>query len=320
MSQSPACERLPMSCSDHSLRASYRQCRRVARRAGSSFYPSFFLLPRVKREAMYALYAFLRHTDDLGDAPAPAPWRREALARWREAFSKAVGQGGDGPDGGAAKREEPPSELPDARLGPSLLPALADTVRRYRIPVEHLHAVIDGVEMDLGPCRYETYAELEQYCHRVASAVGLACIHIWGFRGAEAIEPARCSGVAFQLTNILRDLKEDAQSGRVYLPLEDLRRFGCSEQALLAGVVHPPLMRLLEFQIARARRCYEQGARLTDYLEPDGKRVFGTMAAIYRRLLEEIDRHKADLLRRRIRLGRWQKLLIVARWFLSAPL
>ena len=133
----------------------------------------------------------------------------------------------------------------------AFLPALADTVRRYRIPPEHLYAVIDGVEMDLDSRRYETFEELQPYCERVASAVGLACIHVWGFRGPGAFEPARNAGIALQLTNVLRDLKEDAAAGRVYLPLNDLRDCGYSVDDLMAGVDDERFRRLMAIEVAR---------------------------------------------------------------------
>ena len=196
------------------LAASYVHCQQIARRSASSFYYSFLLLPKPKRQAMCALYAFLRQTDDLSDSADSATDRRAALETWRESLERATRGAFDDP----------------------LLPALADTMAGYSIPVDHLHAVIDGVEMDLEPLEYETFDELEAYCHRVASAVGLACLCIWGTTSERALEPARQCGVAFQLTNILRDLKEDAARGRVYLPREDLARFDYSSDDLRAGI------------------------------------------------------------------------------------
>lgn len=292
-----------MSGPCQAIEESYRACRQAARRAGSSFYPCFWLLSVEKRRAMEALYAFLRHTDDLGDQPSPVELRRESLSQWRESLT-------------AALREE--SDAVCSAPSP-ILPALAHAVRRFHVPADALYAVIDGVEMDLDVSRYETFAELESYCHRVASAVGLACLPIWGFSGAAALAPARQCGVAYQLTNILRDLREDAQAGRVYLPLEDLRRYDYPVEDLLAGVVDQRLFALMDFEIERARRLYEEGAALAAYLLPDGRRVFGMMTATYRLLLEEIARRKAEVLVRRIRLSRWRKLWIAARWTLFAP-
>ena len=151
------------------LTASYSACRRMARRSASTFYYSFWLLPRPQRSAMHALYAFLRHTDDLGDSAEPIEERRAELAAWRRSLERALAGQFDNP----------------------LWPALADSVERFRIPPEYLFDAIDGVEMDLDRSRYETFAQLTDYCHHVASAVGLACIHIWGFRDPAALSSRR---------------------------------------------------------------------------------------------------------------------------------
>ena len=153
----------------------------------------------------------------------------------------------------------------------------------------------------------------------MASAVGLACIHIWGFRGPEALEPARQAGIALQLTNILRDLKEDAAADRVYLPLADLRECGYSENDLLAGLINEPFFRLMRLEVARAKRYYDAASGLMDWLSPDGRRVFGTMVSTYRELLRRIERRPADVLRRRIRLSAFTRLKILARWTCFPP-
>ena len=303
-----------MSRAEPAIGASYLACRQMSRRAGSNFYPCFLLLPKPKRRAMDALYAFTRHTDDLTDNAEPAPVRREALARWRASLEAALS--GDLDGWGNADSGEDRRGGPDRPPREALLPALADTVARFRIPAEHLFAVIDGVAMDLAPARYDTFDALVSYCERVASAVGLACIHIWGFRGDEALEPARKCGIAFQLTNILRDVREDAQQGRVYLPREDLERFGHSVDDLRAGVVDERFDRLMQFEIDRARRFYHEGAELFDRLEPDGRRIFGMMITVYHRLLERIGHRPRDVFGGRVALSRWQKLRIAARWAL----
>jgi len=303
-----------MSDSDPAIRASYAVCRQTARRSGSNFYPSFLLLPRLKRRAMDALYAFTRYTDDLIDNPDPVDARREVLVGWRTSLDAAL-SGHFDPTGIWSWREG--RLLVDDKIpGDVLLPALADTVERFHIPAEHLLAVVDGVGMDLDGARYETFDELAVYCHRVASAVGLACIHVWGFRGDEAVEPARKCGLAFQITNILRDLKEDARQGRVYLPREDLRRAGYSVEDLSAGVTDGGFERLMELQVDRARRLYREGAELFDWLEPDGRRIFGMMTAVYHQLLVRIERRPSEVFRRRVRLTPWEKLGIAARWAL----
>jgi phytoene synthase len=292
------------SCRD-AIETSYGCCRRMCRLAGSSFSLGFLLLPRQQRRAMEALYAFMRHTDDLAD-DLPLESRREALAAWRIALQEAL------------RGEFAVQDLKSEIKNP-ILPALSDAVRRFHIPSEHLEAVIDGVEMDLDRQRYETFEDLEPYCERVASAVGLACIHVWGFRGPEALEPARQAGIALQLTNILRDVKEDAALGRVYLPLADLRACGYSVDDLLAEVADERFERLMAGQIARAEQFYAVGEELTDWLEPAGRRIFGLMMGTYHALLRQIACRPSDVFRRRIRLGRLKKLGLAARWFLLPP-
>ncbi len=292
-----------MSRSRPVLAASYAFCHQVVRQARSSFSPCFLLLPRPKRRAMEALYAFMRQTDDLADNPRPTVERRAALAGWRTALDAALS--------GSADAVELPGSL--------LLPAVADTVHAFQIPKEYLHAVIDGVEMDLERPYYETFSELAEYCRRVASAVGLACIYVWGFRGDEAFHLAQQCGVAFQLTNILRDLKEDAQQGRVYLPREDLRACGYPAEDLARGIVDKRFERLMALELERAERLYREGAELAHYLEPDGRRIFGMMTTVYYRLLGEVRRRQHEVLVRRIRLSAWQKLRVACRWTLFPP-
>jgi phytoene synthase len=294
------------------LAQSYAYCRRLSRRAHSSFYASFWLLPPTKRCAMHALYAFMRYTDDLGDSGLPVPQRRAALHRWRRLLDDALA-------GRFDAREPDLAAVATDALGRPLLPALADSVRRFSIPREHLHAVIDGQEMDLEAVRYETFAQLSGYCEKVASAVGLACIHVWGVRGDAALEPARKCGIAFQLTNILRDLREDSQRGRVYLPAEDLRQCGYSADELARGVVNDRFRALVALEVARAEQLYRDAAELCPALDRDGRRIFGMMHHTYRQLLETIAGRVDELLRCRVRLSRWQKLRIAARWILFPP-
>jgi phytoene synthase len=290
------------------IEASYAACRCLVRRAGSNFPAGFRLLPAAQRRAMDALYAFMRHSDDLADDrpdDRPSASAREALDQWRSDLDDSLRA--DGP---------PVFRSPQAA---ALLPALADAVRRFRIPPEHLRAVLEGVEMDLDRPRFEDFAALAGYCQRVASAVGLACIHIWGFRGPEAFGPARDAGIALQLTNILRDLKEDAAAGRVYLPLDDLRQCDYSVEELQRGVTGPAFRHLMELEIGRAEQFYRTGATLLDWLTPPGQRLFGMMMATYRALLRQIARRPEDVFRRRIGLSGARKLQIAVRWTLLPP-
>ena len=192
-----------------------------------------------------------------------------------------------------------------------LHPALAHTIAAYAIPPEYLHAVLDGVCMDLEPVRYNTFAELYSYCYHVASAVGLACIHVWGFSHDEAKGPAEAAGIAFQMTNILRDLAEDASRGRVYLPGEDLEHFGYTPEQLGRGECNDHFRALMEFEVERARSYYEAARPLAALLHPPGQAVFQLMTGTYRGLLEAIVRRNFDVFRSRVRLSRWQKVWLV---------
>jgi phytoene synthase len=273
------------------LRQSYAYCERLARREAANFYHAFRLLPRDQRRAMCALYSFMRVTDDLTDGPGPVTDKGRSLETWRRQLDDSL-----------AGNYSHPLHL-----------AFHHTVERYRIPRAYLDAVLDGVAMDLDTDRYETFAELYPYCYRVASAVGLACLHIWGYTGEGAKRHAEAAGIAFQLTNILRDLGEDAARGRVYLPREDLARFGYDEQDLLRGLRDARFQDLMRFEAARAYSYYESGEALVPLLPPAGRSVFLVMQRTYRGLLDAIVRHDFDVFDRRIRLSRLHKFWLAAR-------
>lgn len=275
------------------LSAAYRACRSVARRAGSNFAWVEWLLPAPQRRGMQALYAFARRCDDLADGPQPVEVRRQALARWRRDLAAAL----------AGHPTDP------------ILHALADTVTRFVVPPHLVWRIVDGVEMDLRHAGFATYAELRRYCEHVASAVGLACLAIWGCREEEAILPAADCGVAFQLTNILRDLKEDAQRGRVYLPRDELARFGTAPIDFLGLSAPPGLEALVRFQCQRAAGLFEAGRRTETFLDPAPRRVFHLMWATYRALLARIERDPQVVLRQRVRLPR-----VVKAWLLVQTL
>jgi phytoene synthase len=275
-----------------SLLASFAACRAITAGANSSFPLAFRLLARPQRRAMDALYAFLRVSDDIADTPGDPRARRDILLAWRAGLRDAL----------------------DGRFTHSVHPALVDTVRRYSIPPRLLFDVLDGVASDLEPVRFHTFAELYPYCFRVASAVGLACVRVWGFRkGAtfgETDPPAEAAGIAFQLTNILRDLGEDLAAGRVYLPLEELA--DCPPERWRDPEAAPKLAELIHFQAARARDFYRRSQSLDALLSPAGRGVFRLMSGTYQRLLEEIARAGAEVLNRRIRVPRWRKGLMLA--------
>jgi phytoene synthase len=267
------------------LRQSYLYCDALARREAGNFYHAFRLLPRPQRRAMTALYAFMRVTDDVADEPGELERKLTALKTWRRQLDLAL----------AGQYTHP------------LHAAFHHAVQTYGIPREYLEAVIEGVGMDLMPLRFATFQDLYVYCYRVASVVGLSCIHIWGFTDEKAKEYAEAAGIAFQLTNILRDLGEDAGRGRVYLPREDLDRFAYSEDSLRRGERSPAFRDLMAFEAERARRFYDQSRPLTELLYPAGRAVFQVMSRTYRGLLDAIAAADFAVFDRRIRINRWRK-------------
>ena len=273
------------------LAASYAYCERLARREAANFYPAFRVLPRAQRRSMCALYAFLRVADDFSDSSASTVQKQAALSAWRSDFRRAL--------------------LGD--YSHPLHAALHHTIRVHGIPSTYLHAVLDGVEMDLSHDRYATFAELYRYCYRVASAVGLACIHIWGFMDDRAADYAESAGIAFQLTNILRDLREDAAQGRVYLPQEDLARFGYRLEQLDRGERDDRFRALMRFQVERARHYYDAARPLFALLPPPCRAVFQVLTDTYRGLLDAIEKRDYDVFSRRVTLSGWHKLGLVVR-------
>jgi 15-cis-phytoene synthase len=275
------------------LDRSYAHCKHVAKTQAKNFYYSFTVLPPEKRASMCAIYAFMRYSDDISDEAGLSASKHDLLPIWRAALDRAF----------------------EGDYGDSLiLPAFHDTARRYDIPLQFFHDLIDGAEMDLTRTRYETFEDLYEYCYRVASVVGLVCIHVWGFDGGEAAYvPAGACGIAFQLTNILRDVKEDASRGRIYLPLEDLRRFGVTEEELLAGVADERFTRLMQFEAARAQEYYEKAQPLIPLIHEVSRPTFVIMYRIYRGLLNRIEANGYNVFAERASLSPAEKAGIVAR-------
>ena len=231
-----------------SLAESYEACHRIARAAHSNFYYAFFLLPKPKRDALAALYAFMRMVDDAADEGHELAVKQRGLATWRSALDQAVTGQAQTFDGNAAMAS-PAAALSGAS---AVLPALVDTMQRYKMPARYLHDLISGAEMDLTVQTYPTYDRLREYCYRVAGTVGLTCTHVFGFRDARALDLAEKLGLAFQLTNIIRDVREDYKVGRVYLPEEDLQRYGVSPQDFGRGEATLGVRELLRFEAERA--------------------------------------------------------------------
>ncbi len=266
--------------------ASYAECHRIARGAKSSFYLAFFGLPRAKRNALCALYAFMRLVDNVADEAGDLDTKRAGLARWRSMLDDAI-----------AGRTS----------AHAILPALADTMARFSIPTRYFHDLILGAEMDLTIPEYATFDRLSEYCYRVAGTVGLTCLHVFGFSDPHAPDLAERLGLAFQLTNILRDVPADLEMGRVYLPQEDLQRFGQSAENL-RGPLTPDLRAFLEFEAERAWRCYEEGAALVPLVDGDSRRTLWTLVRTYSTLLARIEERDFDVFSSRVSFSSAEKI------------
>jgi len=256
--------------------------------SGSSFYYSFMFLPPPRRRGITALYAFCREVDDVVDRAVDPVVARLKLAWWRQEVAAVYA--------GAPQH-------PVAR-------ALVPIVREFELPQAHLQTIIDGMTMDLEHARYLDFAALETYCHRVAGVVGLLSAQVFGHDHPSTLGYARDLGVAFQLTNIVRDVGEDARRGRVYLPQDDLARFGVPASALTTSVVTPEFRALMAFEAQRARAWYDRAFAQLDPGDRHAQRPGLIMAAIYRTLLDEIERDGFNVLDRRIALTPLRKLWI----------
>ncbi len=268
-----------------SLATSYRYCIQVARKSRSNFYCSFFALPHEMFRDMCVLYAYMRQTDDLGDQGQNSlDVRREQLRVWKGNLSCAL-QG-----------QLPPGE--------SLFPALLDLMQRRGVPPELLYDVITGVESDLAPRRFADSLALQRYCYHVAGVVGLACLQIWGYDGSqEARELAVECGRAFQLTNILRDVREDALNGRVYLPQDVLREFQCSEMDLIQSSAGPKVRLMVAHVLAEARQLLEHSRSLEGHLSQHGRRMYRAMHSVYGDLQAAITNMDHDVLGQRAQVS-----------------
>ncbi|MGC2194592.1 MAG: phytoene/squalene synthase family protein [Terriglobales bacterium] len=298
------------------LAMAYSVCSGIARSSARNFYYAFLVLPKPKREALCAVYAFMRRCDDLSDDPGlPSRERRVRLEAWLDGFHHA--QAGEPTD--------------DA-----ILLALTDTQRRYQIPSDLLDQLAFGTLMDVpdaspeGPAnlnetrqasgptvQYRSFKDLYLYCYHVASVVGLVCIKIFGYRDPNAEHLAERCGIAFQLTNIIRDVKEDAAMGRVYLPLEDLQRFELSPNDLQGAPDRARLRSLLAMEADRARDFYKSGHELLPLVNEDSQPALWVLVTIYHRLLEKIAQRQYDVFAEKVRLTTFEKLSVLGRGFLK---
>lgn len=296
----------------------YGVCRQIARREAKNFYYAFVALPKAKRNAICAVYAFMRHADDLSDDETKSREARRAdLDTWLEAWHRAA-QGGSTDD--------------------PVFIALRDAQTRFHITTDLLDQLVQGTAMDLHPAHanhgaagsesvhplhfdtYETFDDLYRYCYYVASVVGLVCIRIFEYRDPRAEKLAEETGIAFQLTNILRDVREDAERDRIYLPLEDMERFGVpiNEILHLKNGHHLTLNQreLLEFEANRAEHYYKSGEALLPLIAADARPALWVLISIYHRLLQRIEQKNFDVFSERVSIPTITKLAILARGLL----
>jgi len=271
-------------------------CQSKAAQSGSSFYYSFLFLPQDRRRAITALYAFCREVDDAVDEPSDASAAQAALLWWR---------------GEVARLYAGNPQHPVAR-------ALAPWTGTFNIGEAQLNEIMDGLQMDLTQTRYLDFAALKIYCHRVAGVVGELAAGIFGYRNAKTLEYADRLGLAFQLTNIIRDVGEDARKNRVYLPVDELREFGVTAADVLNARHTEGFARLMRFQAERARRCYDEALALLPPEDRRAQRPGLVMAAIYRTLLDEIAEDDFQVLKQRIALTPVRKLWIAWRTWATA--
>jgi len=288
---------------------SYDECHRIARASHSNFHYAFFLLPKPKRDALATLYAFMRLVDDVADEDQGLLAKQRGLAKWRAALDEAVTGHSQVFDGTAVM------PLPSEALygEAEVLPALVDTMQRYKIPARYLHDLISGAEMDLTVQTYPTFDRLREYCYRVAGTVGLTCTHVFGFSDARALDLAEKLGLAFQLTNIIRDVHEDYKLGRIYLPEEDLQRYGVSQEDFGRGETTLGVRELLRFEAERAWQHYEQGSALLGLIDADSRGALWLLVHTYSALLGRIEFLDFAVFGERIRLSKAEKMTFIAK-------
>ena len=274
-----------------SIAKAYRECAEITRRSGSSFASTFWMLPKPKRNALHAIYAFCRLADDIADDPKISGDRTALLARWRE-------------------------ELDDAFRGKAqhgVGVALSDAVERYQLPERVFLDLLAGVEFDLTDGPIETFDDLQLYCYRVASTVGLLVVRILGFENPRSLEFAETLGIAVQLTNVLRDVGGDASTGRIYLPKAELERFSVSTESILAGQMTAELQLMLSFNAKRAASYYERAEQLLPDEDRRSLRPATAMGRIYRALLDELIERNFPCFEQPVRLSKSRRVAIAAK-------
>ena len=273
------------------LERAYDHCQRIARSQAKNFYYAFRTLPAPRRRAIYATYAFCRVCDDIADDDHTLEEKQRLFAQTRRRLDQSR----------------------NGTVADPVFAALGDAASIYDIPARYFEEVIEGVEMDLVRTRYQDFDELRAYCYKVASAVGLICIEVFGYEDLNAKEYAADLGLAMQLTNIMRDIKEDTQRGRIYIPLEEMASFGYSERELEDGVVNDTFRDLMRSQVDRARRYFDSGQRLIPLVSPRSRACPAIILGVYRAILDRIEAADYDVFQQRISLSTSKKLLLMAR-------
>ena len=278
------------------LELAYEECRSITRREARNFYYAFLTLPAAQRRAIYVTYAFCRHCDDAVDAERSDEEKLAMLVSLRNHLSETF-------QGHAAT--------------PVLL-ALADVADRYQIPEEYFQEVLSGVQSDLVKDRYEDFEQLRAYCYQVASVVGLICLQIFGYKDSNAKAHAIDLGLAMQLTNIARDVREDLEYGRIYLPQDEMARFGYTEEELQAGVVNDAFVNLMRLQAQRAKGYFRSGFQLLPYLSPRSRACPAVLGRLYSKILDRIELADYDVLSHRIGLSTTEKVRVTAQTWISS--
>jgi phytoene synthase len=290
-----------------SVSQSYERCWDIARSAHSNFTYAFYLLPKRKRDGLAALYAFMRLVDDIADEGQDLNVKQRGLAKWRTALDEAVTGSERSNYGSSALSRDPVAGAKE------VLPALVDTMHRFQMPARYLHDLISGAEMDLTVKTYPTFDRLKEYCYRVAGTVGLTCTHVFGFSDPRALDLAEKLGLAFQLTNIIRDVHEDAALGRVYIPDEDLARYNVSAQDFAKSEATLGVRELLRFEADRAWQMYEEGAELLDLVDADSRGALWLLVHTYNALLARIELLDFAVFGERVRLSKAERMIFIAR-------
>ena len=278
------------------LELAYEECRSITRREARNFYYAFLTLPAAQRRAIYVSYAFCRHCDDAVDAERSNEEKLAMLVSLRDQLSETY----------------------QGHAPTPVLLALTDVADRYQIPEEYFQEVLSGVECDLVKDRYQDFAQLRGYCYQVASVVGLICLQIFGYKDSGAKAHAIDLGLAMQLTNIARDVREDLDLGRIYLPQDEMARFGYTEEELQAGVVNDAFVNLMRFQAQRAKGYFRSGFKLLPYLSPRSRACPAVLGRLYSKILDRIESADYDVLSHRIGLSTTEKVRVTAQTWISS--